>query len=78
MLRGDVYQMINVRARDVGIRTKLCNHSCRAGGITTFRQRGGALERAQERAGHADVRTTLLYDHSQIIETRAEVERMAL
>jgi integrase/recombinase XerD len=78
MLQGDAYWMINVRAQDVGIRTKLCNHSCRAGGITLFRQNGGSLGRAKERAGHADVRTTLLYDHSQVVETRAEVERMAL
>jgi site-specific recombinase XerD len=78
MLQGDVHRMINARAQEAGIRTKLCNHSCRAGGITLYRQMGGALERAKERAGHADVRTTLLYDHSQIVETRAEAERMAL
>jgi integrase len=76
MLQGDAHRMINVRAKQAGILTKLCNHSCRAGGITIFRQHGGSLEHAKERAGHADVRTTLLYDHSEIVETRAEAERM--
>lgn len=76
--RSDALRVMERRRTEAGIRTKLCNHSCRAGGITIYRQRGGTLERAQERAGHADVRTTRLYDHSDQVESRADVERMAI
>jgi hypothetical protein len=37
-------------------------HSFRATGITNFLENGGTLEVAQRIAGHADSRTTKLYD----------------
>ncbi len=41
------------------------NHSWRATGITVFLENGGAIEMAQYMAGHADTRTTKLYDRSR-------------
>ncbi len=78
MMQYDAYRVIKRRSIAADVRTKLGNHSCRAGGITIYIQRGGTLERAQERAGHADIRTTRLYDHSERVESRAEVERVAI
>ena len=78
LLQSDAWQMIRRRAQKAGIDTKLCNHSCRAGGITIYMQKGGKLERAQERAGHSDIRTTMTYDHSDRAESRSDVERMAI
>jgi integrase/recombinase XerD len=37
-------------------------HSFRATGITNYLENGGTLEVAQRIAGHADSRTTKLYD----------------
>jgi integrase/recombinase XerD len=51
-------------------------HSWRATGITTFLENGGAIEMAQHMAGHADPRTTKLYDRRRQQVTRGEVERI--
>ena len=51
--------------------------SCaRSTGITTFLENGGAIEMAQYMAGHADPRTTKLYDRRRQQVTRGEVERI--
>jgi site-specific recombinase XerD len=51
-----------VPQKDSGISTRYSNHSFRAAGITNFLENGGNLEVAQRIAGHADSRTTKLYD----------------
>ena len=51
-------------------------HTWRATGITTFLENGGAIEMAQYMAGHADPRTTKLYDRRRQQVTRGEVERI--
>ena len=66
------------RARVAGLSTDIGNHTCRASGITIFRKAGGSIEMAQRMAGHADPRTTKLYDHSEDPITRREVERIQL
>jgi integrase len=43
-------------------------------GITVFLQNGGTIKMAQYMAGHADPRTTKLYDRRR--QTRGEVERI--
>src|SRR5579871_315594 len=62
MRRGDAYQMERRRMRDAGIAGNYRCHSFRATSITTFLEAGEALEIAQWIAGHADARTTKLYD----------------
>ena len=54
--------MIKRRLHQVGLPRHYSAHSFRAAGITNFLTNGGALEVAQRIAGHADSRTTKLYD----------------
>jgi site-specific recombinase XerD len=51
-------------------------HSFRATGITNFLKNDGALEAAQRIAGHADSRTTKLYDRrGQKVLTKSRLLR---
>lgn len=50
--------MVRRRAKAVGIKTKLGNHSFRATGITAYLKNGGILEKAAAVANHASTRTT--------------------
>jgi integrase/recombinase XerC len=70
------WRMLQRRARRAGVDAKLSNHTWRASGITNFLENGGALEMAQYMAGHADPRTTKLYDRRRQLVTRSEVERI--
>lgn len=76
MLQQDVHDMVRRRAKAVGIRTPIGNHSFRATGITIFRKAGGTLEQAQHMANHASPRTTQLYDRRQDEITQDAVERI--
>jgi integrase/recombinase XerC len=60
--RVNAYAMIQRRAADAGIATKIGNHSFRATGITAYLKNGGTLEKAASMANHASTRTTQLYD----------------
>ena len=66
--------MVRRRAKAAGIFSPINNHSFRATGITLFTLNGGELKRAQKMAGHADLRTTQLYDRSNEAITQDEVE----
>lgn len=75
--RHTVTTMIRRHAARAGIETPgLGSHALRATGITTFLQNDGALETAQEIAGHADVKTTRLYDRRGARATIGEIERV--
>jgi integrase/recombinase XerD len=50
------------RLNDARLSNAFSPHSFRATGITNFLENGGTLEVAQRIAGHADSRTTKLYD----------------
>jgi site-specific recombinase XerD len=76
MTQQDAWYMLQRRAKKAGITTQICNHSWRATGITNFLENGGAIEMAQYMAGHADPRTTKLYDRRRQQATRGEVERI--
>ena len=76
MLQSDAWRMLQRRARAAGVDARLCNHTWRASGITNFLTNGGALEMAQYMAGHADPRTTKLYDRRKQMVTQQEVERI--
>jgi integrase/recombinase XerD len=56
--------MIQAGLRQAGLQQHYSADSFRAAGITNFLTNGGSLEVAQRIAGHADSRTTKLYDRS--------------
>lgn len=75
--RTNALAMIKRRARNAGLSPHLvCCHSMRGTGVTTYLENGGSLEYAQYMAGHADVRTTKLYDRRKQNITKDEVERI--
>jgi integrase len=47
MWQQDAYRMIQRRARAAGIKTRICNHTFRATGITTYLKNEGKLERTR-------------------------------
>ena len=78
MTQADVYRMINRRAIDAGIQTKIGCHSFRATGITEYLRNGGKLEIAQQMANHESARTTGLYDRRNDQISLDEVERIII
>jgi integrase/recombinase XerC len=76
--RVNAYAMIQRRAANAGIDTKIGNHSFRATGITAYLKNGGTLEKAASMANHASTRTTQLYDRRADEVTLDEVERVGI
>jgi len=74
--RNNAWDMVRRRARQADIVMDICNHTFRGTGITNYMKNGGALKHAQDMAGHADPRTTRLYDHSGDQATLDEIERI--
>lgn len=70
--------MVQRRAREAGILTRICNHTFRAIGITDYLKNGGTLERAAAMAVHEATRMTLLYDRRADDVTLDEVERVLI
>jgi integrase/recombinase XerD len=62
LAREDVWRMVRRRARDAGIETLIGCHTFRATGITDYLTHNGRIEVAQRMAGHANAKTTGLYD----------------
>jgi integrase len=62
LVRTDTADMLKRRLKQAGLPAHYSPHSFRATGITNFLQNDGTLEAAQRIAGHADSRTTKLYD----------------
>jgi site-specific recombinase XerD len=60
--RIDAARMLKRRLKEAGLPDAFSPHSFRATGITNYLENGGTLEVAQRIAGHADSRTTKLYD----------------
>ena len=61
-LAHDAADMLKRRLKQAGLPPHYSPHSFRATGITNFLENDGTLEAAQRIAGHADSRTTKLYD----------------
>ena len=78
MSQADVYRMIQRRAGDAGITTKISCHTFRATGITEYLRNGGKLEVAQQMANHESARTTGLYDRRNDQVSLDEVERILI
>lgn len=76
--RGNAYDAIKRRARQAGIATSICPHTFRATGITNYLTNSGSLEIAQQMAGHADARTTKLYDRRNEQVSLDEIERITI
>jgi integrase/recombinase XerD len=78
LARTDVWYMIQRRAADVGLETAIGCHTFRATGITDYLTNGGKLEIAQRMAGHANAKTTGLYDRRNDDISVSEVERVGI
>jgi integrase/recombinase XerD len=75
---SDVYRMIQRRAAEAGIETKIGCHTFRATGITAYLKNGRKLEIAQQMAGHSNPKTTSLYDRRNDEVSMNEVERILI
>jgi len=62
LVRTDAADMLKRRLKQAGLPAHYSPDSFRATGITNFLENDGTLEAAQRIAGHADSRTTKLYD----------------
>ena len=78
MTTGDLGRMIKRRLRDADLPSRLSAHSFRVFTVTDLLTQGVPLEDVQNLAGHADPRTTRLYDRRQRRVTRNIVERISV
>ena len=74
----DVCRMIKRRLRTAELPGHLSPHSFRVATVTDLLTQGVSLEDVQYLAGHADPRTTRLYDRRQKQVTRNTVERISI
>ena len=74
----DVCRMVKRRLKDAGLSVNLSPHSFRVTTITDLLEQGVPLEDVQRLAGHADPRTTRLYDRRDKKITRNIVERISI
>jgi site-specific recombinase XerD len=73
-----VCELVKRRLKDAGLASRLSPHSFRVTAITDLLTQGVPLEDVQYLAGHAEPRTTGLYDRRQKIVTRKIVERISI
>lgn len=78
MTPSDICRMVKRRLSDAGLPTHLSPHSFRVATITDLLEQGVPLDEVQHLAGHADPRTTRLYDRRQKRVTRNVVERISV
>ena len=78
MSAGDIGRMIKRRMKACGLPVRLSPHSFRVTTITDLLSQGVPLEDVQHLAGHADPRTTRLYDRRHKSITRNIVERISI
>jgi len=75
---NDICRMMKRRLADASLPSRLSPHSFRVAVITDLLEQGVPLEDVQHLAGHADPRTTRLYDRRQKKVTRNIVERISI
>jgi integrase len=84
MLKGEVLtergalDIVKRRCRAAALPADICNHSFRGTGLTLYMDANGDLETARQLAGHANIKTTQLYNRSGDRKRKAEVERVQL
>lgn len=79
--RTECLAMIKRRCKQAGLEnaTLLCNHTFRGTGITAYLKNSDSkLEHAQQLAGHANPKTTLLYDRRSDDISLDEVEKIGI
>ena len=74
----DVCRMVKRRLAAAGLPDRLSPHSFRVATVTDLLAQGVPLEDVQHLAGHADPRTTRLYDRRSKVVTRNIVERISI
>lgn len=74
----DICRLVKRRLKVAGLPARLSPHSFRVCTVTDLLSQGIALEDVQFLAGHADCRTTRLYDRRQRKVTRNIVERISV
>jgi site-specific recombinase XerD len=74
----DVCRMVKRRLKDAGLPDRYSPHSFRVTTVTDLLNQGVPLSDVQYLAGHADPRTTRLYDRRQKRVTRNVVERISI
>jgi integrase len=70
--------IVKGRCRAAGLPSDICNHSFRGTGLTLYMDAKGDMEAARQLAGHANIKTTQLYNRSGDKKQKAEVERVQL
>lgn len=78
MTPNDIGRMVKRRLRDAGLPLRFSPHSFRVTVITDLLEQGVSLSDVQNLAGHADPRTTRLYDRRHRQVTRNLVERISV
>jgi len=78
MTADDMGRMLKRRMAAIGFPSELSPHSFRVGAITDLLSQGVPLEEVQQLVGHADPRTTRLYDRRQKAVTRSIVEKISV
>lgn len=78
MSGNDLCRMLKRRLSAAGLPSRLSPHSFRVATITDLLTQGVPIEDVQHLAGHADARTTSLYDRRQKRVTRNVVERISI
>jgi site-specific recombinase XerD len=78
MNSNDMHRMVKRRIKKAGLPWRICPHSFRVTTITDLLSQGVPLEDVQHLAGHADPRTTRLYDRRRKKVTRNIVERISI
>lgn len=78
LVADDMARMLKRRLVDAGLSTLISPHSFRVTTITDLLEQRVPLEEVQYLAGHADPRTTRLYDRRQRRVTRNIVERISI
>ena len=73
-----VCRLVKRRLKDAGLPSRISPHSFRVAAITDLLTQGVPLEDVQYLAGHAEPRTTGLYDRRQKKVTRNIVERISI
>ena len=78
MSRVDAWYMVQRRTADAGLDVAIGNHSFRAIGITDYMENGGDITIAQRMAGHANIKTTQVYDRRSDEVSFSEIERVGI
>jgi integrase/recombinase XerD len=73
-----ICELVKRRLKDAGLPSRISPHSFRVAAITDLLTQGVPLEDVQYLAGHAEPRTTGLYDRRQKKVTRNIVERISI